>query len=686
MQLNWSEEVDGLQLARRIFRDPCKQHLLEEEGLEESFSNKMNFEDYSCAVRTLLIKLLAGPKFALNMEKFASYDLDEVFLTIRLPRKEDGLRQYAAHFSYSMPLSDFAYEKIGIHVPRDSEGKKMRTYAHFIPDYRDYFENFRQADKLRLLDAQLEKYINVEALMKQNVLADHFTSHYWRTVDDMGEEWGNPWKWYKMPKHHNEDKVRDYFGEEVAWIFVWQTMYCRALLFPALLGILVYLRRYLGTHSTVACVIQLSFAGVMGAWVTVFNATYLRNEARVRHRWGMEKYTPPIYVRDEYVPALEGSWRISAAKIISDLLAMGMIVVIMLGVIGIQGWQKQFRSSGSWALQKLPVLLVTIQILVIDRIWFTVSKWIAHNENHKSKTHFMNSWAGKLFFVRIINNLFPFIYTGFIKEHMHDPCPENHDGCHMADLEVNLCVYFAAMMMKMLLKEIAMVYFTRKQITSELYSTGTHKRDYSYIEVQAKSPGYSDEMQMDDWTELVIAFAFLACFNVVLPAIAPIAFLTSLVRYRCMAYRNINILRRPVPNGAQGIGTWSSICEVISIIAVIVNCAFAVFAMQPVRNYDPTTQWMIFVGSQHMMFLLKLLIRDKFPQTPRDIEDLQRLSSEVIRKVFLDSEAHVVDVQRDEPCELDIGTRAFSSSLSLPAGSIVDEPAFSGLLTHEREL
>jgi hypothetical protein len=690
MKLHWDEEVDGLELARRIFRDPCKQHLLEEEGLEEWVSSKMTFENYNSAVRQLLVKLLGGPKFGLDMEKFASYDLDEVFLTIRLPRKENGLRQYAAHFSYSMPLSDFAYEQIDMKVPKDEHGRTMRTYAHFLPDYLQYFENFRQADKLRLLDAQLEKYINVEALMKQNILADHFNAHYWRTVDEMSEEWGNPWQWYKMPKHNDEDHVRAYFGEEVAWIFVWQTMYSRALLFPATLGVLVYLRWYL-VPTPVANIIQLAFAGVMAAWVSMFNGHYLRYEARVRHRWGMERYAPPIYVRDAYDPAFDGSKRVLGAKIFSDLLALAMICVVIAGVIGIQDLQRycNHRAHVSWATKKLPILLVTMQIFVVDRVWFTLSKKIVENENHKTKKHFMNSWAGKLFFVRIINSLFPFIYQGFIKEYMHEPCPANYKGCHMADLEVNLCVYFAAMLMKMMVSEIAMVFFTRRQIASELHGSGAHKRDYSYIEVQAKSPRYSDEMQMDDWTELVIAFAFLACFNVVLPAIAPIAFLASLVRYRCMAYRNISILRRPVPAGAPGIGSWAVLCEIISIIAVIVNCAFASFAMQPVRDFHPTTQWICFVSSQYALFLLKLLIRDKFPELPRDIEDLQRLSSDVIRKVFLDSEAHVVDVQREEQTKIDIGPRSFSYSLSLPEGEIVEtkdgnlETAFAGLMSGE---
>lgn len=229
----------------------------------------------------------------------------------------------------------------------------------------------------------------------------------------------------------------------------------------------------------------------------------------------------------------------------------------------------------------------------------------------------------------------------------------------MVDLEVNLCVYFAVMITKMFVYEFYLVNTTRNQIVTELQGTGEHKREYSYIEVQAKSPKYSDDMQMNDWTEQIIAFAFLACFNVVLPAIAPISFITSLVRQKCMAHRNVSILRRPVPRGAQGIGTWAALCEIVSIIAVVVNTAFAVFAMVPVKNFDHTTQWIIFMVSQYVLFLLKLLIRDKFPAVPRDVEDLQRLHSDIIRKVFLDSEAHVVDVQRDEPCQVDIGPRAF---------------------------
>lgn len=137
----------------------------------------------------------------------------------------------------------------------------------------------------------------------------------------------------------------------------------------------------------------------MAVWVSMFNGAYSRYESRVQHRWGMEKYTPPIYVRDEYIPALDGSWIAHGAKIMSDLLAMAMIGLVITGIFLIENWHKLLvKRDAAWALQKIPAVLNVMQILVLDRIWFTVSRWLVEKENHKTKSHFINSWASKLFF------------------------------------------------------------------------------------------------------------------------------------------------------------------------------------------------------------------------------------------------------------------------------------------------
>lgn len=658
--IDWDAKVDGLQYARRIFRDSTKTHIVTEEELKQlEFTSRMKFEDYHNAVCQLLLRLFSGPNFGLQMNSFPSVDNDEVFLTLRLPRADDALGIYAAHFSYYMPVSDAAYEKIEATVLKDKEEKEVRAYAQFLLDREADFEPFRQADKLRLIRAQMEKFINLNQLMVQKVLARRFPGHYWKEVVDLSQDFGNPWYWYRMPDQNHEDRVRDYFGEEVAWMFVWQACYVRALLFPACIGTLVYFRRFfMDLSGSLSHEVQLAYAVVMIFWAAFFNGWFSRRQGRLRQRWGMERYSPPIAFRDEYESDLEGSVQVYVAMVASDLLALALLGLMVLGNHLIHKWQMTInRESDHFIWHYVGSLLITLQIMVIDKFWFWCSFKINEKENHTSREKWISSWARKIFMVRIINNLYPFLYTGFLKEH-YEGCPDFEAGC-LGELQANLLVFFIVWILKVVGKSLVLVLFLRWQVLREIQ----HKQDgrnYSYIELQAKCQEYDDALRMDDWTESVLSFAFLACFNVVLPAVAPIALLTNLVRMRCEAYRNLHFLQRPVPRGASGIGAWQYLCEIIEVIAVIVNVSFAVFTMAPIRDLNLRTKWVLFVAIQYAAFLLQLLVKAKVPDRPREIEDNDVKNQNVIRKVFLDArQREVINVQRQVSSLPQLGPRVY---------------------------
>jgi hypothetical protein len=457
-KIDWDAKVDGLNDAHRIFKDPSKSHLVTEEELEQQFCPEMKFEDYHNAVCKLLLMLFAGKNFGLTMNSFPSIDDDEVFLILRLPRADNALSNYAAHFAYSMPLSDAAYERVGLQVPKDKEGYDVRAYAQFIFDRDADFAPFRQADKLRLLRAQMEKYINVNQLMVQKVLAFRFPGHYWREIVNLSKDFANPWHWYRMPDHNHEDRVRDYFGEEVAWMFVWQACYARALLIPASLGTLVYFRRFVvREHGSLSHEVQLAYAVVMIFWAAVFNGWYRRREVRLMQRWGMERYSPPIAFRDEYRPELEGSLQVYVAMVASDLLALALLGLMVLGNSLIHQWQTgvEKRPDHHWVWHWAGPLLITTQIVVIDKFWFWCSFKIVDKENHTSREKWAASWARKVFMVRIINNLYPFLYTGFIKEH-YEGCKDFEAGC-LGELQANLLVYFSVWILKVIGQSLMLV-------------------------------------------------------------------------------------------------------------------------------------------------------------------------------------------------------------------------------------
>merc|ERR1719420_608452 len=122
----------------------------------------------------------------------------------------------------------------------------------------------------------------------------------------MSDGWGNHFLWYHIPTLDMDDMVRDYFGEKVAWMFVWQSCYARMLLPPAILGSIFFFRRFF-LSETLQQLVQVSFAFLMCFWVMFFNVSYDRWEKRVQARWGNINWEEDAPLRDEYRYSLRGS-------------------------------------------------------------------------------------------------------------------------------------------------------------------------------------------------------------------------------------------------------------------------------------------------------------------------------------------------------------------------------------------
>lgn len=72
------------------------------------------------------------------------------------------------------------------------------------------------------------------------------------------------------------NKIRDYFGEEVALYFVWMDFFGKMLLFPALFGIAYYTLR-----PSDATVVEDPFMPILSAFMALWSILYL--VVRLRH-------------------------------------------------------------------------------------------------------------------------------------------------------------------------------------------------------------------------------------------------------------------------------------------------------------------------------------------------------------------------------------------------------------------
>ena len=97
-----------------------------------------------------------------------------------------------------------------------------------------------------MLDRRMARFVNVTELLKYGVVVKKFVAHKWHTVSKLLSKgaFGNPLDFYKPPSAEVLNDVRGYFGEEMAFFFHWFRFYTIQLVFPAMLGGLIFFRRY----------------------------------------------------------------------------------------------------------------------------------------------------------------------------------------------------------------------------------------------------------------------------------------------------------------------------------------------------------------------------------------------------------------------------------------------------------
>jgi hypothetical protein len=673
--INWDETVDGLALAQEIFQKSYMSRIVSLEELSQRFQAQMTRESYILTIRNLIVELFAGPHFGLKIKVLPSVDNDELMMKISLPKKNATISQFAANVAYKMALSDVAYERIGSSIPKDIFGTEMRAVAEFIPEHAEYFEPFSRVDRLVLLRARIDKYLDLDRLVSQGAIVGHFPLHNYTEVMAMCEGWANPWQWFRLPTDDAHHSVRNYFGEEVAWMFVWQSYFTRALLLPAALGACVWYCRFVLPVAT-QHKLQIVYAIFMGLWCAWFNAYYERQENRLRHSWGMNDFTPlnDLLNRYDYKPELDGSQRVQWAPVLGDLLSFLFVCLSVTGMTVIQSIRQSMVDSGAhWMWIQSSGVLISIQIIGLDRCWRRASLFVVSLENHRSDSKWLESWVRKLFPFRLFNNLYPFLYIGFIKQYMRGGCPKIQDGC-VQELETDLITYFILRVIAEFGIDQIYLALVRAQMLAEMKKKEAEGKRYTYVEVQSKAFAYDKVMLMDDWTEQVLTFAFVACFNVILPAISFIALLTNLLETRMVAYRNACFLKRPLPAGARGIGAWRQMLVLVEIIAVIVNLGFAMFVLAPLKSQDSLKKCLFFLVGEHVALFSQWLLKSKFPPLPRDVENIAEQQQQDVKRTFVDLEHHRVEAEVLVEKVPDVGPRALSShDLSFNAEDPISE-------------
>jgi len=639
--------VASFELAKKAFMEPGRHHFVSEAELRERFPEEMTFEAYRDAVCDFFWNMLTSPQFGVTIEQFANADEGRLFWKLDL--EESAVAQYAAHYRYPVSLNDEAYEKCGQPVPTNWFGERVHGFFQYMPKWRSNYMDMTQTDRLKLLRLRVERFVSLDALMEQRILLQHFAVHDVDEIGNLVKAWGNLHKWYRFPRYADIDKVKDYFGEQVAFMFLWQRFYLSALLVPAVVGGCVFFRRFClpeRMHSTV----QMVFAVIMSLWATIFNARYARFEARTCQRWGMSEFTSDASnLQPGYHHELQGSWRVTLVYSLGDLSAFLMCLLSVFSIFGIQHLRAyhhdEWGIESRWYVEKGTALLTAVQIILMDWAWQFMSYAMVNNENHRLRSDWWESWIKRVLTVRVFTNLYPFVYVGFLKHYSAESCPDTPSGC-LDELQTNLFIFFAISVVSNLSRDIGLIAYARFQHAMGLRVSGSD--DHLSLQVQATLYDYNAWVFIDDWTRQVTTFLLMTCFNVILPVIGVFVLLTAMVEARLLAHRICCNLQRPFPQGSQGIGSWQNALEVMTFLGVLMTVSFSIFVMRPLRDRPMWEKFVIFVLSEHVMLLLNLFVRTQFPKKPHDVFQVAETNEKMLMQNFIDPTLHSINIDKSQ--------------------------------------
>ncbi|GLE06180.1 hypothetical protein PINS_up015391 [Pythium insidiosum] len=640
------------------------------------------------SMRTILQRLARG---GIETKMFYSVDRELVFCKLRasLERlcKEADRIDYKVEFDpvETRRIAEQGYPEqniapIQIHDEKgiSSRDPYQNLFAKYDmeprlqPAYKKFGHKkipFRGVDRIKLILNIIKSHLtdggcalNLEILEKNKCLVASFPLHEYEELSALKPKWIN---WSAAPWSQPIHDIKDYFGEKVGLYFAWLGHYTTWLIAPSIVGILLFIN--VAFEKTADSTLVPYFGLFMALWSTFYYEYWKRYNSVIALEWGMtsfedEETERPEFVGEEIISPIDGS-RIRYfspqsrfRRIMGSLLFIFVLIVVVIGVVAMififrwaatnGPWHDFFTVKGVNLGGPAASTLNAIQIMVLNNIYSGIAEKLNKYENHRTDTEYEDHLIGKTFLFQFVNSYFSLFYVAFLKNEFegrftktHKACKGYMDGC-MDELMMGLGIIFVLRLTSGNFFEVGLPWIKRK-----LGGDGSSKpsgdseknavrREASEIERQLSLDAYDQKGTFDDYNEMIIQFGYVTLFVVSFPLAPALALLNNYFEIRIDAHKLVHATRRPDPRGAQDIGTWGTIIEVMSTVSVITNVALVCFtSVRTTNDFTPYGRVWLFVGVEHLLIMLKYLLMMVVDDVPYEVVLQQQRTSFIVDKI-----------------------------------------------------
>lgn len=670
-EIDQDDKVRHENAGARLVRD----YILDEQlKVAAQFDDIDSFSHAISACISLLLEFFRRDEEKYYSYMFTSVGSDRLILCVKM--LEDTARKHAADSDYQLQLNKSAVKKkLGIHLGNVGSAAMEPAYVKFKSGLTDLVKSypceadpscksrFLQIDNTRLLYDRVTDVFDLEGMRKWGMLLEVYPLHNKEPLKELASSWATIARWYEFDQPI--DKIRDYFGENVALYFVFCEHLCRYTRYVVVAGFFsmavdigevmagygsfgnkLEVMAFLGGNTGLAWN-RLGFALFMIVWCNIF-VVHLRRKIRHYYNlWGADSNITDT-VKSQVNSRFAETARVMPSEVDENLAELdvstsdrvfgraksliGSMVFILCTFASVAlffALQAYLISTGQTTLATYVSFGLTIQIKVVNAVWRGVVKYLTDFEHLKTSLEFDNSVAMKTFYVQVISMFSSFYYIAFVMENLGDTTFKTYGDTPWGYLTYQMLLTFGLYLAFTAYDLITPLYSlwkshrddTAKLKEQGLLPEGSDRLEYSYIELQMKMSEYGGPAQNDDYMDVVSVFGFVLLFGITIPIGSAFALIYLALQMRVDAWKLVMAMRRPYPRRAHvGPWVWQNVAEQFAYLGAITNIGLICFLLQPFRGWDAVHKGFLFFVLFSFAYVMFVATTWLWPDESSDIE------------------------------------------------------------------
>eukprot|EP00929_Paragymnodinium_shiwhaense_P013366 TRINITY_DN121227_c0_g1_i1.p1 TRINITY_DN121227_c0_g1~~TRINITY_DN121227_c0_g1_i1.p1 ORF type:complete len:805 (+),score=221.32 TRINITY_DN121227_c0_g1_i1:108-2522(+) len=433
---------EPLEMAKLIFvtvRNEASENTMKT-GFEKLQNGPVKRSVYQEVIRNNIKDLFRDHGFFCVTEK--SLDNDEIEMKVLLDENGETLKGFANNIDYSLPLNMKAYAKLktkgewykGGAAPKNILGDDI--FAHVPFDFQKsedgVLQPFRRVDVIRLLMCHMDDWINLQEAISQNVLSRFFYVSSYEDLMSLHDNWCDLKRCVHLPSYEEDHLVRDYFGEQLAFLFNWIAFFVRSLFVLGVVGVVVFLvrrvppiTRALGITFEMRNHIKLAYVGFAVIWAVSFTENFKAITARRNQKWGMDNPRNSETPLLSYDPHLEGTSTLMWCRRMHNIVWGGYMLLFVIGVAVIQAYEAHQKDNEG--LDVAPLILAGY-MKAMQWVWSKIAPKLVYMQNWRTEAQWYDSLTFSLSTINIFIGLWPGLNSLFIQKFVTMRCGSSKEA------------------------------------------------------------------------------------------------------------------------------------------------------------------------------------------------------------------------------------------------------------------